>query len=72
MTCQGASQNPSVTEPQRDGGGEADEEGFSRRFSLSPAIAGALPKGEPLVCAALNPIRLPNSLPQRGKVAAEG
>ena len=72
MTCRGASQNPSVTEPQRDGGGEADGEGFSRRFSLSPAIAGALPKGEPLACVAHNPLRFYHSLPQRGKVAAEG
>ena len=31
------------------GGGEADGEGKSwREYSLSPAIAGALPKGEPL------------------------
>ena len=31
MTCRGASQDPSVTEPQRDGGGEADGEGSTVR-----------------------------------------
>ena len=42
-------QNPSVTEPRRDGGGEADGEGkWWQEYALSPAIAGALPKGEPL------------------------
>jgi hypothetical protein len=41
-------QNPSVTEPRRDGGGVADGEGKSwREYPLSPATAGALPKGEP-------------------------
>ena len=42
-------QNPSVTEPRRDGGGEADGEGkWWQEYALSPAIAGALPQGEPL------------------------
>ncbi|MBQ9798023.1 MAG: hypothetical protein IJW50_09930 [Clostridia bacterium] len=41
-------QNPSVTEPRRDGGGVADGEGEWWQYSLSPAIAGALPMGEPL------------------------
>ncbi|MBQ8743251.1 MAG: hypothetical protein IJZ03_07770 [Clostridia bacterium] len=41
-------QSPSVTEPRRDGGGEADGEGkMVAMIPLSPAIAGALPKGEP-------------------------
>ena len=42
-------QNPSVTEPRRDGGGVADGEGkWWQEYALSPAIAGALPRGEPL------------------------
>ena len=39
----------SIASPFGRGGGEADGEG--NIHALSPAIAGALPKGEPLVCA---------------------
>ena len=46
MTCRGASQDPSVTEPQRDGGGEADGEGsIVRKEPSQSRSAPALPEG---------------------------
>ena len=48
MTCRGASQNPSVTEPQRDGGGEADGEGGAVRKEPSHPLSRELSQRESL------------------------
>ena len=48
MTCRGASQDPSVTEPQRDGGGEADGEGLTVRKEPSHPLSRELSQRESL------------------------
>ena len=48
MTCRGASQDPSVTEPQRDGGGEADGEGSTVRKEPSHPLSRELSQRESL------------------------
>ena len=48
MTCRRASQDPSVTEPQRDGGGVADGEGSTVRKEPSHPLSRELSHRESL------------------------